>query len=88
MDGAIRVRGAAPSQAECILKVLDSGTKRLVESRTVTGPFEETIVVGGLFPGPVDLEVNCAGRAVKSIASVHPSLENWETPVDLGQIEP
>lgn len=87
MDSAFKVRGSAPAKSNCMMSVMDSDTNDIQET-PVAGRFEETVVVGGHFPGPYDVSLVCDGKVINKLSRVYPSQENWENPVDLGSYAP
>lgn len=87
MDSAFKVRGSAPTKSNCVMHVLDTSTKDIQET-SVSGKFEETVVVGGYFPGPYDVSLVCEGKVLSKLSRIYPSQENWESPVDLGSYAP
>ena len=87
-DTAFRVRGVASDPPGCTVTIINESTGKEYTSFRVKGRFTETIVVGGVFLTNFTAAVSCDGRHVKSIKNIAPTIENFDTPVELGIFAP
>ncbi len=87
-DTAFRVRGIAPEQPGCSVTIIDESSGEEYESFNVKGEFIETIVVGGVFIPSFTASASCGGRNVKSVKDIRLTNENYDNPVELGNIAP
>lgn len=82
-DAVLRVRGVAPSNASCIVKLIDEDTGHVANTFTVSGTFEEKVFFPGQWRAPeVAITAECGGKLVATV--LHPDFPE----VDLGKIEP
>jgi len=82
-DGVMRIRGVAPDNTTCVLKLIEDKTGEVKNTIPVSGSFEETIFFAGAWRAPeINVTAECGGKTV-AIA------EDPEFPeVDLGTLEP
>lgn len=52
------------------------------------GEFTEIVVVGGIFLPSFTASVSCGGRNIKSVKNIQLTTENYDNPVELGNIAP
>ena len=82
-DGVMRIKGTAPTEPGCLVKLTDAGTGQVANTFMVAGAFEERVFFPGAWRAPgMTISAECGG---KTVVSVHnPSFPE----VDLGNLEP
>jgi hypothetical protein len=83
-DSMLRIQGTAPTAQSCLLHVIDGDTGQVANTFSVSGPFEERIIFGGVYSPDFVVSIECNGKLVKSIPE--PEIRNGE--LNIGNIEP
>lgn len=83
-DSTLRIRGTAPTAKFCLLHVIDGDTVQVAHTFSVSGPFEERLIFGGVTSPNFMVNIECNGKLVKSLPE--PEIHNGE--LNIGTIEP
>ena len=84
-DGGFQIRGSAPDDGRCVVKVFEDESEHPYKTFNVRGQFNEVVMFGGWSRSEWAVTAECNGRSVKALLHLNP---RYEEPVELGTLEP
>jgi len=80
-----KISGYAPEDGSCSVRVLESGTRRVLHSEQVRGKFSVSFGLGEDFPRKVHVQGQCGGKTVRELSNVVPGVMGI---TDIGSLSP